>query len=138
MQSRHPSTADTRPAKQWQYVLLAALSGVLALLITTCALFKSTTPTPTAPSVSSLHVPPGFQITVFAQGLSGPRLITFSPSGTLLVAERGAGRIVALPDPDHTGKASEQITVADNLDDPTSGAKLMMPASSRTGSTQGR
>src|SRR5579885_532072 len=121
MQSKHPPTADTRPAKQWQHVLLAALSGVLALLMSACGLFPtSNTPNPTAPSISSLHLPPGFHITVFAQGLSGPRLITFSPSGTLLVAERGAGRIVALPDPDHTGKASGQITVAGDLDDPTS------------------
>jgi glucose/arabinose dehydrogenase len=121
MQSKHPPTADTRPAKQWQYVLLAALSGVLALLVSACGLFPtSNTPASTAPSRSSLHLPPGFHITVFAQGLSGPRLITFSPSGTLLVAERGAGRIVALPDPNHSGKASGQITVAGDLNDPTS------------------
>ena len=122
MQPKRPTTTDIRPAtqKQWQQVLLAALTGIIALLVTACGLFTSNTPSPIAPSLSSLHLPPGFRVTVFAQGLRGPRLLTFSPSGTLLVAERGAGRIVALPDPNHSGKASGQIMVAGNLDDPTS------------------
>src|SRR5690349_14469759 len=111
-------TRDRRVAKQkqWKYWLLATLIGVIALLLIIYKLFVPTfnTPSPTALSLSSLHLPAGFQITVFTQGLQGPRLLTFSPSGTLLVAERGAGRIVALPDPNHSGKASGQITVAGN------------------------
>ncbi|MBX5449883.1 PQQ-dependent sugar dehydrogenase [Thermogemmatispora sp.] len=71
-------------------------------------------------SVARLHLPPGFSATVFAQGLSAPRFITFSPDGTLFVAERGTGSIVALPDPSHSGKAARRVVVVSGLDDPTS------------------
>jgi len=48
--------------------------------------------------VSSIQVPPGFQVELFATGLNGPRFINFSPDGSLYVAERGANRILALAD----------------------------------------
>jgi len=67
-----------------------------------------------------LTLPPGFHASAFYSGLSGPRMITFSPDGTLFVAERYAKSIIALPDRDHSGKASERIVVVSGLDDPTS------------------
>ncbi len=70
--------------------------------------------------VTNVHLPPGFQASVFFSGLASPRLIAFSPDGTLFVAERGAGSIVALPDPDHTGKATSKKVVISGLNDPTS------------------
>jgi glucose/arabinose dehydrogenase len=72
------------------------------------------------PDVANVHLPPGFQANVFYSGLSSPRFIAFSPDGTLFVAERGAGHIVALPDPDHTGKAASKKVVISGLNDPTS------------------
>ena len=69
--------------------------------------------------VADVHLPPGFQASVFYSGLSSPRFITFSPDGTLFVAERGKGSIVALPDP-HVGKAQNKVVVVSGLDDPTS------------------
>src|SRR5687768_1426547 len=54
---------------------------------------------------ATLQLPPGFTADVFASGLNGPRFITFSPDGVLYVAERGADRIVALPDSDGDGTA---------------------------------
>jgi glucose/arabinose dehydrogenase len=84
----------------------------------------SATPTSTPgvagdPRVAGLHLPPGFHISVFYTGLNTPRFMTFSPDGTLFVAERGTGSIVALLDARHTGKATKQVVVTD-LDDPTS------------------
>jgi len=70
--------------------------------------------------VANLHLPPGFQANIFDSGLVSPRFVAFSPDGTLFVAERGAGNIVALPDPDHTGKASGKKVVISGLNDPTS------------------
>jgi len=70
--------------------------------------------------VADVHLPPGFQASVFYSGLSSPRFITFSPDGTLFVAERGKGSIVALPDPHHVGKAQKKVVVVSGLDDPTS------------------
>jgi glucose/arabinose dehydrogenase len=72
------------------------------------------------PGIASLHLPAGFHASVFFSGLSSPRLIAFSPDGTLFVAERGTGSIVALPDPNHSGKAARRQVVATGLNDPTS------------------
>jgi glucose/arabinose dehydrogenase len=71
-------------------------------------------------AVANLHLLPGFQDNVFYSGLASPRFIAFSPDGTLFVAERGAGSIVALPDPGHTGKATSKKVVIGGLNDPTS------------------
>src|SRR5688500_7966181 len=47
---------------------------------------------------AELVLPDGYRATVFAEGLSGPRFMAVSADGILYVAERGADRIVALPD----------------------------------------
>jgi len=60
-----------------------------------------------AGGVADVNVPEGFAVGIFAEGLNGPRLIAFGPDGTLYVADRGAGRIVALPDLDGDGMADE-------------------------------
>jgi len=70
--------------------------------------------------VANVHLPPGFHANIFYAGISAPRFITFSPDGTLFVAERGTESIVALPDPSHTGKATRKIVVVSGLDSPTS------------------
>jgi glucose/arabinose dehydrogenase len=72
------------------------------------------------PGVTQLQLPPGFHATLFASGLSGPRFDTVGPDGTLYVAERGSGRVVALLDPGHSGRATQTVVVADGLNDPTS------------------
>jgi glucose/arabinose dehydrogenase len=58
-----------------------------------------------------LVVPPGYEAGVFVSGLSAPRFMAVSPDGILLVAERGADRVVALPDADEDGRADEVIEV---------------------------
>lgn len=60
---------------------------------------------------AELAVPEGFVASVFAEGLNGPRFMRVAPDGTLFVAERGADRIVALPDADGDGFADEGVEV---------------------------
>lgn len=60
---------------------------------------------------AELVVPAGYEATVFAEGLSNPRFMAVSPDGVLFVAERGADRVVALPDADGDGSADEVIEV---------------------------
>jgi glucose/arabinose dehydrogenase len=60
---------------------------------------------------AELTVPDGYRASVFAEGLAGPRFMAISPDGTLFVAERGADRIVALPDADGDGSADEVVEV---------------------------
>lgn len=59
----------------------------------------------------TLALPDGFGASVFAGGLDNPRFIEFGPDGTLFVAERGADRVVALPDADRDGRADEIVQV---------------------------
>ncbi|HZS77752.1 MAG TPA: PQQ-dependent sugar dehydrogenase [Ktedonobacteraceae bacterium] len=72
------------------------------------------------PGVAPLHVPQGFTASIFYKGLSSPRFIAFNPDGTLFVAERGTGSIVALPDSNQTGAATSKKVVISGLNDPTS------------------
>lgn len=60
-------------------------------------------PTRVVPPAEPVALPPGFGISVFAQGLSNPRMMTVGLDGQLYVAERGAGRILRLPDRDQDG-----------------------------------
>ena len=69
---------------------------------------------------AQVQVPEGFAVNVFASGLSAPRFITFGPDEQLYVAERGAGRIVRLPDVDGNGAADEVEIVAGDLESPHS------------------
>jgi glucose/arabinose dehydrogenase len=70
--------------------------------------------------VANVNVPDGFRVEVFAEGLNGPRFIAFGPDGVLYVADRGAGRIVALPDADGDGVADEVRVFAEGLNSPHS------------------
>ncbi|GIV96447.1 MAG: L-sorbosone dehydrogenase [Herpetosiphonaceae bacterium] len=70
--------------------------------------------------IAEIQVPPGFTVSVYADGLDRPRFMAVGPDGTVYVAERGAGRVVALPDDDGDGSADQYITVAEGLDNPSS------------------
>ena len=56
-------------------------------------------------------MPEGYAASVFAEGLAGPRFMAVSPDGVLFVAERGADRVVALPDDDRDGVVDGVIEV---------------------------
>ena len=68
--------------------------------------------------LAQLKAPPGFHISVFAQDVDSARMMVFSAGGVLLVSESGEGKVVALPDPKHAGKASRVATVLSGLNEP--------------------
>jgi glucose/arabinose dehydrogenase len=78
------------------------------------------TPPGMRPPSEPITLPPGFAIAVYAQDLAGPRMMAVGPSGELYVAERGADRIIRLPDQDEDGLADQVQVVADGLDAPSS------------------
>ena len=47
--------------------------------------------------LSELNLPPGFEISIYAQGLGNARMLAFSPSGLLFVSDTGGGRILVVP-----------------------------------------
>jgi glucose/arabinose dehydrogenase len=114
--------------------LIVVLALIVLLLESACGLQTVNQPTAVTPPLppppstpgaaltplSYLRLPAGFQATAFTSGLQGSRFITFSPDGTLLVAERGSGRILAFPDPQHNGQTTGPVVVASDLNDPTS------------------
>lgn len=69
---------------------------------------------------AQVPVPAGYQLGTFANGLEGPRFLAFGPDGTLYVAERGADRIVRLPDSDGDGQADGVEVFASELRAPHS------------------
>lgn len=76
-------------------------------------------PAPIVPN-GDISLPPGFSIGEFAAGLSNPRFMALGPGGVVLVAERGASRIIALPDADGDGRADSIVPVLDGLIAPSS------------------
>jgi len=66
----------------------------------------------------SLQLPQGFQITVFAQSLTGARFMTIGPDGDLYASLMSGGQVVRLPDRNGDGQADEAITVASGLRQP--------------------
>ena len=77
-------------------------------------------PTRVVAPPGELNLPTGFGISLYAEGLNDPRMMTVGPDGMAYVAERGAGRIVRLPDRDEDGVADEVEVIADGLNAPSS------------------
>ncbi len=65
-----------------------------------------------------LSVPAGFQVNVFADGLSGPRRMALAPNGDVFVAASRDGEIVLLRDADGDGVAERRETFATALERP--------------------
>jgi len=57
-------------------------------------------------------VPAGFRLNVFAADFKQPRWLTGAPNGDIFLAETGAGQIIVLRDPQHTGGAQEREVFA--------------------------
>jgi glucose/arabinose dehydrogenase len=70
------------------------------------------------PSNATLHLPPGFRISVFAARLDEPRAMLLAPNGDVIVSEPGAGKITILRDANHDGIAEQRFTFASGLDNP--------------------
>jgi glucose/arabinose dehydrogenase len=67
---------------------------------------------------SPLTYPPEFAVHLFADGLSGARVMAFDPRGAMLVSMPAAGKVVALPDDDNNGRADRVVEVVTGLNRP--------------------
>ena len=67
---------------------------------------------------SSLKVPDGFAINLFAENLSGPRFMVVSEAKDIIVSLTGAGQIALLKDRDHNGSAESTEILISDLQDP--------------------
>jgi glucose/arabinose dehydrogenase len=72
----------------------------------------------TRPTGAAPQVPPGFKIEMFAEGLSGPRIVRVAPNGDIFVAETRAGRIRVLRAADGAAKPGTNEIFASGLHAP--------------------
>lgn len=70
------------------------------------------------PDGARLSVPAGFEVNVFADGMTNPRRMTLAPNGDVFVTESRAGEIVVLRDVDGDGVAEVRETFASDLERP--------------------
>jgi glucose/arabinose dehydrogenase len=70
------------------------------------------------PGAAGPQVPPGFKVELFADGLSGPRIIRTAPNGDLFVAETRAGRIRIFRTADGAAKPNISEIYATDLRQP--------------------
>jgi len=91
-----------------------SLTTALMVILLTAGALAENTPL----NLKQLKLPEGFHIAVFADNIDGARMLTFTPGGVLLVSESGEGKVVALADPRHTGKAARVVDVLSGLNEP--------------------
>jgi glucose/arabinose dehydrogenase len=65
--------------------------------------------------LSKIKLPPGFQISVWADGVANVRSLTQSPGGTVFAGTWNAGNVFALRDENKDGKADRAITIISGL-----------------------
>jgi glucose/arabinose dehydrogenase len=68
-----------------------------------------------APAGAKLKLPPGFEISTFAEGgFVRPRWMAVAPNGDVFLADSAAGKVVVLRDANKDGVAEERFTFAEN------------------------
>ena len=90
-------------------------------LVSACgmaALLTAQAPSSSRLPLSTLKLPPGFSISVYAENVPNARSMALSPGGTLFVGTRTAGNVYAVVDADKDGKADEVVTIATGLEMP--------------------
>jgi len=70
------------------------------------------------PANATLHAPPGFHISLFADKLGDPRAMLLAPNGDVILSEPGEGKITILRDANHDGVAEQRFIFASGLDNP--------------------
>ena len=71
------------------------------------------------PADATLNVPPGFQVTTYAEGgFRLPRWLALAPNGDVFVSDSVSGRIFVLRDKDKDGVAEERSLFLENQKQP--------------------
>jgi len=64
------------------------------------------------------HTPPGFKVSVFAEGFEVPRWLATAPDGDIFVADSQSGKVIVLQDPNGRGRAEARFAFAEDLRQP--------------------
>lgn len=71
-----------------------------------------------ANQLSSIKLPAGFKIEIFAENVTNARSMALGKNGTLFVGSRKGGKVHAIVDEDGDGKAEKVLTIATGLNAP--------------------
>jgi glucose/arabinose dehydrogenase len=71
-----------------------------------------------------ISLPPGFEISIFAENVPGARSLEWTPNNTLFVGTRQAGLVYAMRDDNFDGTADGVVTIASGLYQPNGVAFL--------------
>ena len=74
--------------------------------------------TGTSLPIGLISLPPGFGIDVYASEVPDARQMVLSPNGTLYVGTRKEGKVYAIPDADHDGRADRVYVIISGLNQP--------------------
>jgi len=96
----------------------AAAGFALAAACWLAAGSAAQSPVPGRLALSTLTLPPGFSISVYADNVPNARSMTLGPGGTLFVGTRTAGQVYAVVDANRDQKADKVITIASGLEMP--------------------
>src|ERR1051326_9132625 len=107
------SSASCQYSKQVSVVLGGTMHKyILAALFTAAAgnIFAADTAQLTdADLARRMHMPPGFEMRIFARGLSGARFMTVGPDGMIYVSLMGAGAIARLRPDGNTARPERGV-----------------------------
>ena len=96
----------------------AAAGFAFAAACGMAALLTAQAPSSSRLPLSTLKLPPGFSISVYAENVPNARSMALAPGGTLFVGTRTAGNVYAIVDADKDQKADKVVTIATGLDMP--------------------
>lgn len=71
-----------------------------------------------SPKIQEIKLPPGFQLSIYAQNVTNARGMSLGPDGTVYVGSRGEGKVYALPDRNQDGTADTVLVLASGLNMP--------------------
>ena len=82
---------------------------ILSIFLSTC------TSNPQQNNNTGIKLPPGFNISIYADNVPGARSMALSPNGILFVGTRSEGNVYAIVDTDKDNNADKIYTIAKNL-----------------------
>jgi glucose/arabinose dehydrogenase len=72
-----------------------------------------------AEKLELIQLPPGFEISIFADGVENARQLALGEQGTVFAGSRKAGKVHAVTDPDHDYVANRVYLIAEGLNMPS-------------------
>ena len=110
-----PPTVDRRSRGR-----MPALAAAAALLLSTaaCGVFLAPKGCRAEIPLGKIKLPPGFSISLYAQGVEGARSLALGEKGTVFVGTRGEGKVYALVPAADGSRAEKVLTIASGLQMP--------------------